>query len=332
MRGVRRRDILSATSLPVLWSMGCRDTSVPTSTDAGIDSGADAMDAISIDACSGPRNLFGTYNFTIDARPAAEQIGLLLGFGYEGIVIEWKGADAYAAFASDPSVVGKQFKIVAVLVELNADVPIDRRLWVEVFEALKGSETCAWVLVTGAKDWQRIANAIDAVAEIGNTMSNTPLVLYPHWRMAIETAEESLEVMRLLKSTSVRTSLHLCHELKAGNGDRLNDVIARVSTSLSLVSVNGAYLIDDDPEGWARNITPLDEGDFDVANEYLRPLQRARYEGPIVLHTFGIRLPPVTHYPRSIEAYRRTAWDSGPSSAGPCPGEATRAASQNQDR
>lgn len=73
---------------------------------------------------------------------------------------------------------------------------------------------------------------------------------------------------------------------------------------IALASINGTYGDAQFVAGWDRGILPLDTGDFDVAQKYLRPLLRAGYERPILLHTFGIKDPPEQHFSRSMTKWR----------------------------
>ncbi|HOX52213.1 MAG TPA: hypothetical protein PKY05_12040 [Fibrobacteria bacterium] len=100
----------------------------------------------------------------------------------------------------------------------------------------------------------------------------------------------------------MRTSIHLCHELKAGNADRLDAIVAKSAPFLALASVSGA----DEPSaftprwGWDRLIKPLDAGGYDP-RPFLRALARNGFEGPVQLHTYGLKSPVAPDYDRHIE-------------------------------
>lgn len=50
--------------------------------------------------------------------------------------------------------------------------------------------------------------------------------------------------------------------------------------------------------------------DLDVQREYLLPLARAGYQGPLVLQTFGLTDPPEEHLRRSLAAWRRRSTEA----------------------
>ncbi|QRK13241.1 hypothetical protein JQX13_26350 [Archangium violaceum] len=69
---------------------------------------------------------FGAFNFTIDSRPASEQIALLDGIGYQGMALYWPGVEAFEAFAAEPAVRQGRFRMLAVLYDLRFDTPWSR--------------------------------------------------------------------------------------------------------------------------------------------------------------------------------------------------------------
>jgi sugar phosphate isomerase/epimerase len=100
-------------------------------------------------------------------------------------------------------------------------------------------------------------------------------------------------------------SVHLCHELAAGNGGRIDEVITNVASYIKSVSISGATeseQIDTALPLWYWAIKPLNMGTYDYT-KYYKALYENDYEGPIAIHTWGIfknfGLAPKDHLPDS---------------------------------
>lgn len=252
---------------------------------------------------TGVRNAFGAFHFTIDTRSPTEQIDFLLERGYDGAMIQWPGRDGYRDFANHPAVRNGLFKINAVLFNLDLNAPTSATAIREIADDLAETNTILWTLVFGPKDVNRIATTVATVADAAMDAGVT-VALYPHDETAIESLEESTDVLRLAARTNLKTSLHLCHEFKAGNRDRLSEVVAKGKDLIVLASINGTFSDAEFVDGWERGILPLDDGDFDVKERYLRPLLRTGYMGPIMLHTYGIKDAPERHFSRSMTRWQ----------------------------
>ena len=127
------------------------------------------------------------------------------------------------------------------------------------------------------------------------------------WRLST-TWTPALDVLQQVGRPNVTLSLHLCHELKGGNQDRLREVIARTAPYIALASINGAFIERETlVHDWTLTICPLADGDFDVEHEYLRPLVDAGYAGPILLHTWGLQKEPEAHLLASQIRWRQMA-------------------------
>ncbi|WP_375765288.1 sugar phosphate isomerase/epimerase [Archangium gephyra] len=247
-------------------------------------------------------NPFGAFNFTLESRPASEQIALLEGLGYEGMALYWPGVAAFETFATQPAVREGRFRLFAVLYDFRYDTPWSREEVDAMLAALAPRGTDVWLLLSSTAAPRE--TMVEAVRELVGmaTAQGVRVVVYPHDEHAIETVEEALALLQAVDRPELKASLHLCHELKAGHRDRLAEVIAAAAPQLVLASIHGAAR--EDTPGWSTTIQPLDRGDLDVLNTYLRPLIRSGYTGPVLLHTFGIEQPPEEHFRRSHAAWR----------------------------
>jgi sugar phosphate isomerase/epimerase len=269
-------------------------------------------------ACVAPgtANEFGAFNFTIDARPAAAQAELLASLEYGGAAF-WHPAlgpqaqpDAEGtleAYLAQPQVTQCRLRMIAVLYAVDAEGDVDRGALGSALEAIARAGALPALMITSPHrraGLERLAAIVRDAADMAarlNGGAGVTLVLYPHVGHPMDDAEAAMEVMQRAGRSNVKLFLHLCHELKAGNRDRLAEVIARVAPHLALASINGA---DEEREAeeadWSRTIRPLHKGDLDVEQLYLRPLVEAAYRGPVILHTYGLLEPPEDHYARSM--------------------------------
>jgi hypothetical protein len=254
-------------------------------------------------------NPFGAFNFTLESRPASEQVALLDGFGYEGMTLYWPGVDAFEALTTEPAVRQGGFRVFAVLYDFRYDTPWSREEVDAMLATLAPRGTDLWLLLgRTAAPYETMVEAVRELVGMA-TARGVRVVVYPHDAYAVETVEESLALLQAVGRPELKTSLHLCHELKAGHRDRLAEVIAAAAPQLVLASIHGAAR-ETERSGWSTTIQPLDSGDLDVRNAYLLPLIRSGYTGPVLLHTFGIEQPPEEHFRRSHAAWRTMARDA----------------------
>lgn len=259
--------------------------------------------AVFVVGCTEHRPPLGTLNFTFEDRRPEDQVALLDRADFNALSMYWPGNDVLPAYLEAAGRVRGRVSIAAVLSLVPATDAPDWTTFDRTIESLQGTGVALWLLLGGAK------SAPDAVAprirEVAAKAAagGVRVVLYPHYQMALETAEEALAALETAGTPSVSLSLHLCHELKAGNGARLREVIARTASRAELVTINGA---DNDvsAEGWDAAIQQLGQGDFDVRGRYLEPLRETGYSGPFLLHTFRVKGPPEEHLRASMEAWR----------------------------
>jgi sugar phosphate isomerase/epimerase len=101
----------------------------------------------------------------------------------------------------------------------------------------------------------------------------------------------------------VGVTVNLCHELLAGNGTRLDEVIRIASPWLNLVSVNGASPIPGKgPKAW--DTLPLGSGTFDT-EAFLRTLWKSGYRGPVGHQFYNVKGDDVDKLTRAIQAWKK---------------------------
>ncbi|CAM4023356.1 sugar phosphate isomerase/epimerase [Corallococcus exiguus] len=260
-----------------------------------------------------PEAPLGAFNFTLESRPVAAQVELLDSLGYSGVTLFWPGREAFDSYARQPAVEAGRVRLPAVLFGLPFDTAWDREELNGILAALAPRRTALWLILIGPPGAKTaMVASVRDVVDLA-TAHGVDVVLYPHDGEAIENVEESLALMAAVDRPRLKTSLHLCHELRAGNRDRLAEIITTAAPQLALVSIHGAAReFDPNASTWSDVIQPLDRGSLDVGTKYLLPLRRAGYDGPVMLHTFGIEDPPEEHLRRSMLKWRELSRLAGP--------------------
>jgi sugar phosphate isomerase/epimerase/sugar lactone lactonase YvrE len=251
------------------------------------------------------------YNFgRLTERTPAEQIALLDQLGYVGITLSGEASkismlDDYlqAVEDSDGSV-----RIASIFVRYNfKDPAADRALWQGVLDRIAGKGIDLWFIfgrridgITDADVEQALADVADAAAEQG-----VNVVLYPHSKCYIESAEEALPYVQRLARPNLGLAVHLYHESRAGNLDRVEDVLRTVAPYLKAVTLAGTDAVVDFSTPLAMDqstIQPLDQGDYDLAR-FVHALDAIDYRGPVGLMNFKIEEEPADYLNRSIEIW-----------------------------
>ena len=261
----------------------------------------------------------GAFNFDFArlGSDEASQIGELKSIGYGGLVLnltnpkELKTLERYQTVASDDS-----FEIYAgyIVVDFAKDLAAQNAYIDSATKALKKSDASLWLIlrVRGGKtvEQAQIADFLRSAAE-RTKATGVELVIYPHWSggnplnvCLIESAEDAIPFLEEIGSDNLFVSLHLCHEIKAGNGHRLNEVAAKIKPWLRLPSINGADVdAVNEIEGWDRGIQPLTQGNYD-SSQLLGALKSVGYQGPVILHTWGLQDEAADHHHTSYQRYQ----------------------------
>ena len=225
-----------------------------------------------------------------------QQATMLKELGYDGIGYTGTAqlAERQRAFAD----AGLSITSLYVACKLGAPAPCDAGL-LESLPLLKDRGIALWLTVHGQGDDAAAAAAVRLVAEPAARIG-VPVVLYPHHGFRIATAEQALPIVELLALPNVGLSINLCHELRAGNGPRLSQIIRATAKHLRLVSINGA---EPAGEAWNALIKPLGEGSFDVLG-MLRELHHVGYVGPIGLQCYAVPGNQRENLQRSLATWR----------------------------
>jgi sugar phosphate isomerase/epimerase/type 1 glutamine amidotransferase len=241
-------------------------------------------------------NPFFAFDNGLGRKSPAEQAALLKELGYDGIGYTGTGDFAVRKKAFDE----QGLKIFNLYVHSFVDNPDAYEAGLkEAIPSLTGSGVDLWLTLRGKAPDDTAA--VRVVREIADQAAAAGLrvALYPHKDFFVETAEQALRIVKQVDRPNVGLTLNLCHELAAGNADRLHEIVKACSPHLFYVSINGA----DRSGGWPELIRPLDEGKFDVPG-LLKSLGAAGYKGPVGLQCFQVPGAPEEHLQRSITKWK----------------------------
>ncbi len=251
-------------------------------------------------------NPFGLFDFNLRGKDPAEQIKSLDGIGFDGITMPLKTPkdleklEAYQKAKPD-------LKLFAALCHFDYSKPEDfnRDHFRNVVKKLAAMDAKVWLITGGPKGAdEEIVRLVREVADLA-AAEKVGVSLYPHDNTALETAEETLAILKKADRPNLTISVHQCHEMRAGNTDRIDAVMTAVGPYMDIVTICGSdRKVNDNSKDWSDAIKPLGEGDYDP-KEFLRALKRHKFQGPIILHTFGLMKKPASHYRTSHDLYQK---------------------------
>jgi len=262
---------------------------------------------------SGVSNLFFAYDFTLEKKSIKERVIFLDSLGYQGVtfavntVNDLFRIDEYQKYILSET--NNRLKIPAVFYHHNLESKNNDEVWKQILNKLDGTKTDLWLIISGnSQDVKKREMVIQFLKKISDYADSIHLnvVIYPHHKTYIESASNALPYIKAAARKNLFLSFHLCHELRAGNGNRMNTAIAEVAPFLKLASISGSaiQMQDDSISGWDDAIKPLYKGDYDT-RQFLECLIKNGYNGPIALHTFGLKEPIDEHFRKSMEVWKK---------------------------
>ena len=229
--------------------------------------------------------------------------------GYEGIAMHvWNEAlfrDLEVTLATD-AVRGGRFRVFGVYVPYDFDNPSHRALASAVIKAGAAADAPLWVtfkpIDTPAEQVVALVRELcDEAARVG-----TEVVLYPHDMTWCLDLADTLTLIRRVQRPNLFTSLHLHQELRAGNVDRIEAIIAESVEWIRLVSISGTGNPADVTPGsrdWSDVVRPLPDSVYPV-RPFLEWLHEAGYRGPIGLQNWQLPGDPAERHREAIAWWR----------------------------
>lgn len=258
-------------------------------------------------------NPFFAYNFGgLENLAPTEQIKLLKDNGYDGITLRMAKEEHVEQYKKFAEIVDKtaNFKIYSVFVRYNFDdAPEDQNRWKTVVDLIQNQGINLWFIfgkpIEGIND-EKVEGILRDVVNY-SASKKVPVTLYPHSWCYFYTAEQSLPMVKKINHPNLKLSLHTCHELKAGNGDRLDEVVYNVKDYLSFISIAGAAKETDMTSRKtmdATTIQPLEDSEYDFA-PFLKALKEVNFKGPVGYINFKFNKEPEEYLPKSLAEWNR---------------------------
>lgn len=252
-------------------------------------------------------NFGGLTNYTI-----SNQVKMLANLGYNGMAIQATTEEDVQGLPEylNSAATRKNFKIYAVFVRYNfTDADIDKNRWKEVVDLIAGKQISLW-LIFGKKIAGITDNDVDKVLkEVTDyaSLKNVPVTLYPHSTCYIETAEQALPFVIRNHSSNLKLAVHLCHEIRYGNGGRLIEVLKNVRPYIGYVTLSGTDSVANFKSPLSMDtstIKPLYRGNYDL-RIFLTSLKSVHYTGPIGFINFKITDDVPTYLNLSIVTWNK---------------------------
>ncbi len=236
--------------------------------------------------------------------PASKQAETVKSLGYDGIHYNYTTPKDFASKIAACHAANLPIKAMYIYTFVDKpDAAYDPGIK-EVIKMLKGSDTMIWMTLRDGKRGQQDADAAKVVREIAGLAAESGLrvSIYPHAGFYVSTAEDAVRIVKIDHLPNVGVSINLCHELFAGNSERLGEVVNAAAPYLNLVSINGASPIPGKgPKAW--DTFPLGSGTFDTT-AFLRLLNAKGYRGPIGHQFFAVAGDDMDKLTKGIKSWK----------------------------
>lgn len=245
------------------------------------------------------------YDFQLGMTPAAA-VPHLRSLGFDGVVTSVRRQPDIQKLSDYVTAAAGRFEVMAYVHFDFADAA-NARVWEDALPILGALDAPLWVILENAPDQAALDDQLLRMAQAA-LAEGVRAVVYPHWDTSLESAAEAAAAIARVGHGNLASSFHTCHEIRAGHQRRLGDEFMRHLAGCELVTLAGssknAYAgPPPGPQSWADAIQPLDRGTHDLV-PFLQALEASGYDGPVVLHTWGITGDP-GHRARSRAWYAR---------------------------
>lgn len=258
------------------------------------------------------------YNFGgLDKYSIEEQVNLLHRYGYVGMAVDIANADKQNQFDQYQAAVRMVggFKIFAAFNRFNFDAKTGFSLdWSQVVDRLAGTGDDLWLITGKPQDGltpELLEKEICAVVDYAAS-KKLKVTLYPHSKNVIATAEEALVYVEKINHPNLDLAVHTCHEIRAGNAGRIEEVLEKVKGHLGYVTIAGSdnlpNLTTTSSEWEYSTLKPLYRGSFDLTR-VLKKLRSLDYRGTIGFINHRIAEAPATYLPLSKSTYDKWIQD-----------------------
>jgi sugar phosphate isomerase/epimerase len=134
------------------------------------------------------------------------------------------------------------------------------------------------------------------------------VILYPHSKCYLASAEDALPFVQKINDPNLKLAVHLCHEIRAGNGSRIDEVFEHFKSYIGAVTVAGTDSVADFSKPALMDkstIKPIGQGNFSIAN-FIEPLRKSGYKGMVGFLNFKIEDNPEEYLRSSMSAWGKS--------------------------
>jgi len=253
------------------------------------------------------------YNFgSLGKLSPLNQIQILKQTAYKGLVLN---SQTYEDSVNlnifiDALQNDKQFRIHALMIRYNFNEEVQvREKWKMWVDKIAGKNIELWVIFGKKTDGFGTEFIEKKLKEITNyaRSKKVKVILYPHSKCVIASAEEALPFVKKINDPNLQLAVHLCHEIRAGNGARMKAVFENVNPYIGAVTVCGTDSVADFSQPKLMDtstIKPIGKGNFDMRN-FMEPLRKSGYKGIVGFINFKIDEDPESYLKSSMEAWKK---------------------------
>lgn len=253
------------------------------------------------------------YNFgSLGELTPSEQLALLTKTGYKGIILnsESKKDSVQLDMFLNELNERNDFRIHAVMVRYNFSDPLLKKEgWKNIVNKLAGKGIELWFIFGKATEGitdDFIEMKLREVLEYSK-IRNVKVILYPHSKCYLSSAEEALPFVQKINDPDLKLAVHLCHEIRAGNGSRMNEVFQKVKYHTGAVTVAGTDSVADTSKPLLYDkstIKPIGQGNYNIQN-FIQALRMSGYRGMVGFINFKIEEEPEIYLESSMSMWRR---------------------------
>lgn len=259
---------------------------------------------------------FFCYNFGgLENYTPRKQIEVLHQSNFDGICLQMaktnhvQNLDSFIIIADELP----NFKIYAAFIRFNFnDNEDDKSRWRTVVDKIAGKGIDLWVIFgkpeTEVGD-EQVEVFLREIVEYAADKKVT-VTLYPHSHCYFYSAEQALPMVKKINHPNLGLAVHTCHELRAGNGHRLDEVVLNVQDYLRFVTIAGADEEVDrtSPRTMDKStLKSLRNNNFDFS-PFVKSLKQIKYKGSVGFINFKVDDAgevPEKYLPESRKEWRK---------------------------
>jgi len=153
--------------------------------------------------------------------------------GFDGISYNYTNPSDLKAWLAEFSKRNLKLYGLYFSAQVEGETPFPAGL-AEAVQLLRGSGAVLWLTIPlPGRPGDYEVQALTRIREVADMAASARLrvVLYPHLNFYMATAEHAFALASRSGRANIGVTVNLCHELAAGNGGRLPEVIRRVACS-----------------------------------------------------------------------------------------------------